>query len=1373
MKKQKLIAMSVSFMMLVISLPVLSYAEEEPYSASPATAASAVSEAETEKEEITEESRDIGNAVDDEAEVNPEIISSNKTSNQSGISLASLSGSGTANDPYKIYDQYDLLAVESALDAYYSLQNDITVTYGTWTPIGSSTAFSGCFNGNGYKISGIVCDGSGYEYSGLFARNSGVIENVNVNIMISATGQIGGLAAYNNGTITNCVSSGSVTNTSGGNTGGLIGTNEGTVTTSGSTAVVSGNSNVGGLIGNNARTATVTNSYAQGNVTGKSNVGGLVGVNSDASLLYVTVIRNCYASGIVNNGEGAGLVGTNFRKGRVYNSYYRSTNTGNQTGFSVPTIDLKQQSTYYFWDFDNIWEINGDYPYINIRGEEAEIEFGGYGDKDEPYCIENEKQLYALSVDLAKIGEKNYYQLANDINITAKYWMPIGVHVPYVGIFDGNGHSITGAAISGTYYSDVGLFGKNNGTIENLKVSGSISGNNNVGVLAGYSNGTITNCISSGSAANISGGNTGGLIGTNEGTVTTSGSTAVVSGNSNVGGLIGNNARTATVTNSYAQGNVTGKSNVGGLVGVNSDASLLYVSVIKNCYAIGAVSKGSSTGGLIGHNYGTVTSGYYNKDTALQSDTDKGTPVSTTNMKNVSTYAGWDFDAIWAIDSSINNGYPYLRSMIPKETVAVRGVRLDKTDLTLDVGQTYELTAIIEPENADNPAIRWTSSNTNAATVSNGKVIAKNSGVSTITATTIDGGYTAECNITVKVGTPTPVPTDVPPTPTATAVPVTPPPAPVVTPTLIPTFAPTAKPTEAPFTLIGIRIKSQPSKTTAVEGTALDTSGLKVEAVYSDGKTEEITDYTLSGYEPNRLGKQTINVEYSGFKASFEITVEAKKLIGISVTQKPDKRSYVQGEQFDTTGMIVTAMYNNGTNEEITGYNVLGYDPNYIGSQTVSVSYNGFSAAFTVTVSPKEQLAGTAETPKISISSFIGGKTVTLTTATEGAQIYYTLDGTAPSTGSNLYSGPITLTETASVKAIAVKDGMDQSKTAGGKITVGNTETPISSHSAGQVEVGTVITLRSETSGSMIYYTTDGSKPTTESRRYSGGIGITSDVTIKAIAVKDGYKNSGIFESVYTVPKIEPGSAAISLGSVSGAAGDTISVPVYLFMEDESGITDYRFTLNYDASKFEYQSVTPAEGSSAADLFTSASGGAVTVLYSGAAIESGEVCNVNLKALESDEDGEYPISIQKDSVKIETETENKFNIDITDGAITLIGSTNSNLELKSDVMLTDANGNDITDRSGIKGDVTANVTLENTSGDAAIGPVTVNIIMAVYDRNGCLVSMLVTDADLSDLNYVFTSSIDIPEGVEVGNIKLMVWNGLSDMTPMSAASTIL
>ena len=70
-------------------------------------------------------------------------------------------------------------------------------------------------------------------------------------------------------------------------------------------------------------------------------------------------------------------------------------------------------------------------------------------------------------------------------------------------------------------------------------------------------------------------------------------------------------------------------------------------------------------------------------------------------------------------------------------------------------------------------------------------------------------------------------------------------------------------------------------------------------------------------------------------------------------------------------------------------------------------------------------------------------------------------------------------------------------------------------------------------------------------------------------------------------------------------------------------------------------------------------------------------------------------------------------------------------------------------------------------------PVLVNIILAVYDRDGALVTMSTMEADLSDINYVFSNTLDIPEGVSVGSIRMMIWNGLSDMTPISAASSIL
>ena len=68
-------------------------------------------------------------------------------------------------------------------------------------------------------------------------------------------------------------------------------------------------------------------------------------------------------------------------------------------------------------------------------------------------------------------------------------------------------------------------------------------------------------------------------------------------------------------------------------------------------------------------------------------------------------------------------------------------------------------------------------------------------------------------------------------------------------------------------------------------------------------------------------------------------------------------------------------------------------------------------------------------TPVFSLESgyYTEEQTLTITTETEDAQIYYTLDDTTPTTESTLYEGPITLNETVTVKAIAVKEGMSNS----------------------------------------------------------------------------------------------------------------------------------------------------------------------------------------------------------------------------------------------------------------------------------------------------------------------------------------------------------
>lgn len=84
------------------------------------------------------------------------------------------------------------------------------------------------------------------------------------------------------------------------------------------------------------------------------------------------------------------------------------------------------------------------------------------------------------------------------------------------------------------------------------------------------------------------------------------------------------------------------------------------------------------------------------------------------------------------------------------EVVAVENVKLDRSSLTLDVGETEQLTATVTPENAANKSVRWRSNDENVVSVdANGKLTAIDSGIATVTVTTEEGNFTALCKVTV------------------------------------------------------------------------------------------------------------------------------------------------------------------------------------------------------------------------------------------------------------------------------------------------------------------------------------------------------------------------------------------------------------------------------------------------------------------------------------------------------------------------------------------------------------------------------------------------------------------------------------------------
>ncbi|MCH3916369.1 MAG: chitobiase/beta-hexosaminidase C-terminal domain-containing protein [Spirochaetia bacterium] len=160
-----------------------------------------------------------------------------------------------------------------------------------------------------------------------------------------------------------------------------------------------------------------------------------------------------------------------------------------------------------------------------------------------------------------------------------------------------------------------------------------------------------------------------------------------------------------------------------------------------------------------------------------------------------------------------------------------------------------------------------------------------------------------------------------------------------------------------------------------------------------------------------------------------------------------------------------------------------------------------------------------------------GGKAITISSATSGATIYYTTDGSTPSTSSHQYVGAVTVTASVTVRAIAVKDGFADSSTAVLAVTVSQVATPVISPTGGTFEGTQSVTVSCGTDGATIYCTTDDSMPTTLSNIYDGAITLDATVTVRAMAVKSGMADSSVASATYTWKK------TYSVGDTGPAGG--------------------------------------------------------------------------------------------------------------------------------------------------------------------------------------------------------------------------------------------
>lgn len=137
----------------------------------------------------------------------------------------------------------------------------------------------------------------------------------------------------------------------------------------------------------------------------------------------------------------------------------------------------------------------------------------------------------------------------------------------------------------------------------------------------------------------------------------------------------------------------------------------------------------------------------------------------------------------------------------------------------------------------------------------------------------------------------------------------------------------------------GIEVKTMPTKVEYQKGDVFDTTGLSILVKYTDGTSEtKTTGFEVSGFDSSSVGEKTITVTYKTHTATFKVTVY--DLSGIRITSFPSKVYYKIGESFNPSGLTVAEVRQDGTEKEITDYDISGFDSSTAGSKTITVSYN-------------------------------------------------------------------------------------------------------------------------------------------------------------------------------------------------------------------------------------------------------------------------------------------------------------------------------------------------------------------------------------------------------------------------------------------------
>jgi len=714
-------------------------------------------------------------------------------------------------------------------------------------------------------------------------------------------------------------------------------------------------------------------------------------------------------------------------------------------------------------------------------------EFAGDGTIGAPYRIRTAEELARLA-ELVNAGTAPYadagkaYKLMNDLDLSGyasgSGWIPISTDAaPFKGYFDGGGKVVTGLVINRPSSDFQGLFGRIDfAAVHDLGVANAnIAGGSYTGGVAGHIGGsTVQSCFVTGRIGGS--GRVGGVAGVvDSGAVQNCYATANVSGTDDVGGLIGEARGTGILQYSYATGRISGNTYVGGAVGDLGHRVMLKNSAALNAGVSAAVGAGGRVAGrravdaaLSGNAAYSGISGTWSDPGADGLD---GADVTLPQINAASFWTtatnwdgiGWD-ESVWTI---ADGKLPVLRKLGSAQSgeAGLHLVARDVAYASVRVTGNYAYTG-----SPIQPALTVTFDGNELIkgldyTLSD----AQNTEAGSNATVTMNGignfAGTREIAFAIRKAAGPSAPTDVTGSSAVSGSTYTY----TVDPISGAEYRMDSGAWQTGNTFAGIVPGSRHAFFARIMETGnyyAGAAGDSGEVVFAklDGRPVPALDYFVSEgdfpkivtiapvagaeYRINNGGYSAVNTYPSNgaedvtlyIRLAETVTHNASDFASAIVSTANRNQSAPAAfaltyELADYESYTVTIPATSGAEYSFDGISWSGgntssglaFGAAVTGYKRMAAKpgYNASPAASASLTLPLLQVQAPIASP--GGGSFTGNQQVALSSATMGAHIYYTTDGTTPTAGSLLYAAPIQLTATVTLKAIAVKTGMSDS----------------------------------------------------------------------------------------------------------------------------------------------------------------------------------------------------------------------------------------------------------------------------------------------------------------------------------------------------------